>query len=895
MRAFVRLGRPLRHLVSVACRRPAVTVAVWLSLAAVMLGWSLVALRFETSSLRLLPRTARYVTLYEEYSRNFGELDDVLIVVESGDPARSVTFAEGLVERLRRGKVRFHRLAYRVDPEDFSGRRLLYLTLDELNGLRRVLLDHEELITSFAARPGLETLIANIRRRVDGAILMGLFDLGLDDHATGDDLNVLRELIGELHRAVDGHEGYRSPWAAMFPRQPDTSEGVFLSEDKRLLFMFADPVAVDGGFAADREAVEEIRRQIVELRADFPDVQAGVTGGPALASDEMTTAFHDSEIATLLAFALTLGVLILAFRQVVKPLLMLLVLGVSVVVSIGVVTLTVGHLTIFSVMFISMVVGLGIDYGIYVLFRYEEARAALSPRAAVAFTAERSGPGIVLGGLSAVVTFYVLMLTTFRGIQEFGFVAGSALLIALGAMLTLFPALLVLLDSARHPRSAVTSPRPETVFRALSLAAERPVLVLTAAVLASCLAGWQARHVRFDYNLMNLQARSSESVRWEQKIVEGTTRSAFGALDTARSLPELREKADAFRRLPSVAGVDSALMLLPERQPEKLAALSEMKPLWTSLRLAEREAPSPDRVIAEIQKLANRLAFIADQASRHPAGNDVRRLKDEVERLAVKAAHTGGDVLARRLESFDRQLYDDFRRTVASLSSDLTAAPMTPETLPEQLRRKFVGKDGRYLLEIYPRVNTWERGGAQRFVEELRSVAPDVTGTPVVSYESIRLMETAYRTGTLYAFLLVSALTALLLGTGRYTALALVPFLLGTLWAVGLMPVFGLTFNLSNVWGLPLIIGASAEYGLNLVVRFLEARAHGGTPFARSTVSAVLLSGVTTMVGFVSLLVAHHRGIWSLGLLLTLGSCTGLAASLLVLPALLRRFERTDA
>ena len=38
----------------------------------------------------------------------------------------------------------------------------------------------------------------------------------------------------------------------------------------------------------------------------------------------------------------------------------------------GIVTLTVGHLTLFSVMFISIVIGIGTDYGIYYLFRYEE-------------------------------------------------------------------------------------------------------------------------------------------------------------------------------------------------------------------------------------------------------------------------------------------------------------------------------------------------------------------------------------------------------------------------------------------------------------------------------------------------------------------------------------------
>lgn len=55
---------------------------------------------------------------------------------------------------------------------------------------------------------------------------------------------------------------------------------------------------------------------------------------------------------------------------------------------------------------------------------------------------------------------------------------------------------------------------------------------------------------------------------------------------------------------------------------------------------------------------------------------------------------------------------------------------------------------------------------------------------------------------------------------------------------------------------------------------------------------AVALNGITTMVGFDSLMVAAHRGIFSLGLLLTIGSACGLVASLVVLPVMLRLITR---
>ena len=61
--------------------------------------------------------------------------------------------------------------------------------------------------------------------------------------------------------------------------------------------------------------------------------------------------------------------------------------------------------------------------------------------------------------------------------------------------------------------------------------------------------------------------------------------------------------------------------------------------------------------------------------------------------------------------------------------------------------------------------------------------------------------------------------------------------------------------------------------------------------FARSTILAVVFNGLTTISGFGTLMLAHHRGMWSLGLLLTLGSVTSLVASIMVLPVLMRLLD----
>src|SRR5262249_9146249 len=154
------------------------------------------------------------------------------------------------------------------------------------------------------------------------------------------------------------------------------------------------PKGDKGSFQGDRKAIEVVRVAIAKLRPDFPTIQAGVTGGPALSNDEMTAAFHASQIATIIALPLTPLRMTLASLRVGKPVLRLGVLVVSLAWSMGIITRTVGHLTIFSVMFISIVVGIGIDYGIYFLFRYEEEiYLGRGLREALELTAARTGPG----------------------------------------------------------------------------------------------------------------------------------------------------------------------------------------------------------------------------------------------------------------------------------------------------------------------------------------------------------------------------------------------------------------------------------------------------------------------------------------------------------------------
>jgi uncharacterized protein len=108
-------------------------------------------------------------------------------------------------------------------------------------------------------------------------------------------------------------------------------------------------------------------------------------------------------------------------------------------------------------------------------------------------------------------------------------------------------------------------------------------------------------------------------------------------------------------------------------------------------------------------------------------------------------------------------------------------------------------------------------------------------------------------------------------------------------------------FNVANLIVLPLIMAPAVEGGIMIIYRYREESGKGQrpSPLPPSTGRAVVFSSLSTLVGFGSLMISRHWGIFSVGLLLTLGVASVLLASVTVLPSLLailstRGREQTD-
>jgi len=877
---------------------PRITLVLAVVLTFLSVQVTIQRLSFTSTRAALAPLRGRLAQLQEEYHRAFGDPARVVIVIQSDDQDQAKRFAAALAKRLKTHVPEAEEVIYRFDLKSLEDRFLLYLSPQELADLKSKLQEHRALLEELSGAPGLNRMFQVIQREISSALVGHLFTGFLDDEEGKSerpvDLAPLVALLEQLNAWADGPRAYVSPWSRFFVEDDDSGDrdGYLWSEDKRLLFVLATVQGDPDSFIRFRKPIEGIRKEILTLRRQFPGVKAGVTGDPALEYDEVTAAQRDSGLATIISLVGVVLLVVVVFRGVIRPLMGTIALVMGVCWAFGFAAVTVGHLNMLSVVLAPMLIGIGMDYGIHLLARYEEERGGgYSIREALERAFEGAGPGILHAALTTAVALFTLLLTKISALQELGFVTGSGLLLTLISTFMVLPPLLLLWDRRR-----ITAP---VVSRALSLRPpafleawyRRPRTVLALSALATAIALYAMTGVRFDGNILRLQAEGTESVTWELKIIKNSERSTSYGVILAKTLGEVREKSRALEALPSISKVESIATVMPEDQERKLPLLRELKPLLEGVKL-EGAALAP----VDLNGLVNSLDRIKskmltpddvekwDRKDKPPLEvmGQARRLIESFEALLTQR---GPEEIRQRLSTYQDELFRDFRDKIALLSRAVASGPVRIDDLPADMRKQFVGRDGSYLLRVFPSENPWELKSQAGFVADLRRVDPDAIGDPVEAHEVITAMRRGYQQVAIYALVGVAILMLLNFQDLRYFLLAKVPLLVGAVWTAGLMQVFSLKFNLANLIIVPLIVAPGVENGLLIVNRYREEGESAVLP--RSIGKGVALSSLTTMIGFGSLMIAHHRGAFSIGLLVTLGVGSILVVSLTLLPALL--------
>ncbi len=892
------LQRYLHKFLLLTTRRPWITILVALFLSFSAIFYTYKALDFETSQLDLISPKNRLIKLSDKLDQ-FKDLNPFTVVIEAPTPQRAILFLNSLITRLDLQKKYFKRIFYKVNWESMKKWSLLYLDKDELETLQDNLSDHMDILKDLNRSPDLENLLFLINREMTSKMLGHFFTDFLESDTSESkgkplDLTYLINILDGMNRWIKGERLFKSPWSSFFGNNDWEGEldSYFWAGNKKFLLAFITPKKFGSAFTDKEKSLKKLREIIKATLSDYPDIKAGVTGQEALNTDQMSVGLRDMSIASALSLiALTL-LLILFWRSVRKPLLEITELLIALSWTFGLTTLFIGHLNILSMIFAPLLLGLGIDYGIHWLARYEEALRkgeGASTRETIVSTMSQIGPAVLIAGFTAAMSFLPLALTNFRGLQELGIISAMGMVMTTITTLGVLPSLVLAFDKRKKRPVAKTHGERDRVL--LQLTPSRCTVILTISIILVILSASVVKDVRFNLNLLQLQPEGTESVDWEMKLLKSSKRSALYAAVLANTPQEVRKKMAILKRQPTVSEVESIYSFLPENQKEKLLLIKKLRPL--ALQLPDLKTPPHHLDLKRLDEILGSIRFkmLPEEKNKWGPNRPIEKQMIEVRTLIsrIKRAITESNTtkIEKALLAYQGKLFSDLKEKLDTIKASASVnRPMTINDLPKYLRDQYIGEDGQFLIRVYPKQNVWEAEALEKFVKSLQAVDPDVIGDPVTLYVFTRAFRKACIEAAIYAVFFIFALLLITFRSLLNSFLAMIPLIVGTLWTIGLMWCLGVNFNLANSLFLPLIVGAGVEYGIVILNRwFQEQKYLKGLPL--STGKGIILAALTTTVGFGSLMISHHRGIHSLGLLATIGSIAVMTSAVLVLPAIL--------
>ncbi|UUO07417.1 MMPL family transporter [Blastopirellula sp. J2-11] len=864
------LAMPLAELTRVVVRNPVTVIVLGLLVAVASVIGATKSLGFRTSRLDLINPNSNYNQLWLEYLEQFGADDDVVVVVEGNAKENVSPVLEALYSRLSANRESFYAVLHERGLANVRAKGLHYVPPDELAEMEGELAALQPVLSGQWEAISFDRLLWGANQRL-------LIDSPQQKRAAAAEMNRLADgLLHALREDGSNTSIWNEPHESLSVMSQLDSE-YFTANEGRMGFVLLRLVKNESSFSQGGEAIRRLRGIIRNVQAGHPEVQIGLTGLPVMENDEMEGSQKDMILSSVLSLIGVAVLFIAGFGGLRHPLLAVGTLIVGLAWSFGFVTISIGHLNILSVSFGVILIGLGIDFGVHYVAKYLQLRQRIGDSGEALIETSRSvGPGIVTGAATTSIAFFTAALTEFTGVAELGVIAGGGIIVCLIGAFTLLPAMIVLADRNRN-RYLLPNPLRIDGWIAPMMQAPRATLI---ASLALCLfLSTGASKLYYDHNLLNLQAQGLESVEWEKKLLEETDRSVWFALSIAGSRQELIARKEAFEKLANVDHVEEIASLLPPDDEQRSAQIERIRSRLTNLPEYPPALPIPP---------APQLAQILAQAQQLLPGDDATAL--QARRRISQARELLRTMPQANYEALMRSLQQRSAGELLTRMHSLYAVsdPETPDVddFPEALVTRFVGKNNQYLLRIYPNGDIWDMESLADFVHEVQSVDSQVTGQPLQTFYASRQMQKSYVHAAIYSLIAVLIVLILDFRSLRHSLLALTPVGFGGAMLFGIQGFMDIPLNPANMIVLPLILGIGIDDGVHVLHDF---RCQAGKRYriSASTAAAVLITSLTTMIGFGSLMLADHQGLQSLGRVLTIGVTCCLFTSLIVLPAFL--------
>jgi hypothetical protein len=795
-----------------------------LSLVIALLGGYLASrMKIEASLTNLLPpeeQSVRDLTAIQARARPFGTVE---ILLESSDVALRARAGEALARRL--ATLRPDLVAQFVaDDGDLSRylwqHRFLWAELDDLTAARDAL----------RARIERAQLAAN-------PLFVSLEDE--DEEAPGRDR--LDELEAEL--------GKLEPRA----KKP----ALRVSKDGRLqllvlqtTFSASDARRANILIGAVKRAIEDTDREVGR------GVRYGLTGNITLSMYEHDSVLDGMTLAAALTVVLCAAGLMFYYRSGLVVLAILWALAVGVAATFAVARAGIGHLNVMTAFLFAIVIGNGINAGMIFAARYlEELRAGTEARAALPVAFAGTLRGTLAAMATAAVAYTSLLITDFRGFQQFGAIAGAGMALTWLTAYTVLPALFLVMARRGLLEVRKASSLGETLARLVPARSGYPRVLAIAASITT---------VALVISVLYI-ARDPFTHDWRD------LQSSTSSINTARAIDaKIRAALDNRAML---SGQAYQLIIAVDRR-------DQVAPLVAKLTAGDKARAPERRWIRDVKSMDDVLP---------PAQDAKLAVLREIDRLLADP-------------QLQATLSDDQRARLAKLRPPSGLRPVTDADVPVALGWPFIERDGSrgrlIVVRGAARFNSFDVADRLEFAREARALELPagalVAGEALVVSDIIETMERDAPKIILFA-LGGSILTVIVvLGVRRHGMVTLACGVAGVLLMIAVCALLGLRVHFLDLIALPITIGIGIDYAVNLAARDRQEGECGPQHLVRTTGSTVLLCSYTTTVGYGTLMLSANGGIRSFGLAALVGEVACITVALVVAPVCLAVLRNRD-
>jgi len=890
--------RLLRNWARIAANHP------WRVIIAVLIIAVLAAI--SASRIRMDMRWADLLPMHDSKAREFDQIiteyksASTFLIVVRGEEQQIKKFADAITPEIKELTQFFSRVDYKLDKEFLSNHALM-----------------------LAEKKDLETS-ADMFKDLDLIPLLTSINDNFEEEYVGDEEALsTKEKENEAVRTLDGFHSWLKAMDT-FITNPGVANSTladsaverflygdpyFISQDKRVLLMNlkANFSAMD--IDKDIASTDSVQAILDRRLPDFPDVKAGIAGMIPLQKDEMEHTTKDMQFSSILAVVLVMVLFMLTFRIWSTPILAGLNLVISILIAAGGLGLVLGRLNMMTSMFAVILIGLGIDYAIHIISVYGERRAVDTDAVnAMQETLVRAGPGIVTGALTTAAAFFALAISVTQGIKEMGIVLGIGIICAMATTIILLPAILVARERVLARVTKKPTKQPHVEFKFLGeigrKIAAHPVFFLILAIVLTVVFFYQAITIKFDYNMLNLEPKGLATVELQDTIIEAFDLSPDFAMVTTSSIEESYEISEKLKEMPLVSMVENITDYIPpiEQQQERMPGVEKIRKIVS--RATKRTPISQanlNRLIDQLERLdmniyeLSQLAFIGGQDKVDAKAKSIigDPEKDDSEssvlNLVEKIKQDPQNTIVQ-LNRFQGYYQPILRNKIYRMANP---ALITLEDLPEHVRNQYVNEKGdKYLVTIYPKEQVWNYEALTRFDKQMESVSPKITGTPPIFLHLIRLIGRDGLLATILTVIIVVLLLWVDFRSLRLALLGVIPLITGGIWMLGIMKTFGVMLTMLNVMAIPMIVGIGIDDGVHVLHRYLFEGFRKTPVVLRSTGKAVLLTSLTTMAGFGSLMTASYRGWIGFGALLVTGVGACFLTTILFIPSIIGLLTR---